>query len=273
MVKVTKQGRLRSRDMAASGSGTLRDISHRLRNLHTVYKVEAGIVTQEGSIHQKLRGKTVICDRGGNARVAKGGAVKEAGGAEMIMANTADNGEELIADSHLIPATMVGQITGDKIRDYVTSDPSPTATISFGGTVIGTSPSAPRVAALSSCGPNHLTLEILKPDVIAPGVNILASWTGYTSPTDLDIDPRRVEFNIISGTSMSCPHVRGLAALLRKAYPDWSPAVVKPALITTAYNLDNTSHNITDLASGDARNKSNLTTSWTIASISRCNTN
>ncbi|KAL6996243.1 hypothetical protein U1Q18_006377 [Sarracenia purpurea var. burkii] len=199
----------------------------------------------------KAAGKIVICDRGGNARVAKGGAVKEAGGVGMIMANTADNGEELLADSHLIPATMVGQIAGDKIRDYVTSDPSPTATISFRGTVIGTSPSAPRVAAFSSRGPNHLTPEILKPDVIAPGVNILAGWTGYTSPTDLDIDPRRVEFNIISGTSMSCPHVSGLVALLRKAYPDWSPAAIKSALITTAYNLDNTGRNITDLASGD----------------------
>ncbi|KAL6955560.1 hypothetical protein U1Q18_047242 [Sarracenia purpurea var. burkii] len=221
----------------------------------------------------KVAGKFVISDRGDNVRVAKGGAVKEAGGAGMMMANTADNGKDLIADSHLIPATMVGHITGDKIRDYVTSDPSPTATISFSGTVIGTSPSAPMVAALSSRGPNHLTPEILKPDVIAPGVNILAGWICYTSLTDLDIDPRRVDFNIISGTSMSCPHVSGLAVLLRKAYPDWSPAAIKPALITTAYNLDNTSRNITDLANGDARKKSNLTTSRTIASISRCNTN
>ncbi|GFY97233.1 subtilase family protein [Actinidia rufa] len=199
----------------------------------------------------KVAGKIVICDRGGNARVAKGSAVKLAGGAGMIMANTAESGEELIADSHLIPATMVGQVAGDKIRDYVKSDPSPTASIVFKGTVVGMSPSAPRVAAFSSRGPNHLTEEILKPDVIAPGVNILAGWTGYTSPTDLDIDPRRVDFNIISGTSMSCPHVSGLAALLRKAYPQWSPSAIKSALMTTAYNLDNNGLNITDLATGD----------------------
>uniref|UniRef100_A0A5B6YMD2 Putative subtilisin-like protease n=1 Tax=Davidia involucrata TaxID=16924 RepID=A0A5B6YMD2_DAVIN len=199
----------------------------------------------------KVTGKIVVCDRGGNARVAKGSAVKLAGGIGMIMANTAESGEELIADSHLIPATMVGQAAADKIREYVRSDPSPTATIAFKGTVIGTSPSAPRVAAFSSRGPNHLTAEILKPDVIAPGVNILAGWTGFTSPTDLDIDPRRVEFNIISGTSMSCPHVSGLAALLRRAYQNWTPAAIKSALMTTAYNLDNAGGNITDLATGE----------------------
>lgn len=198
----------------------------------------------------KAAGKIVVCDRGGNARVAKGSAVKIAGGSGMIMANTAESGEELVADSHLIPATMVGQIAGDKIKDYIKSDPSPTATIVFKGTVYGTSPPAPRVAAFSSRGPSYLTAEILKPDVIAPGVNILAGWTGFTSPTDLDIDPRRVEFNIISGTSMSCPHVSGLAALLRKAYPEWTPAAIKSALMTTAYNLDNTGNNFTDLATG-----------------------
>ncbi|KAM7471874.1 hypothetical protein LguiA_010057 [Lonicera macranthoides] len=199
----------------------------------------------------KVAGKIVICDRGGNARVEKGSAVKLAGGIGMIHANTAENGEELLADSHLIPATMVGEIAGDKIREYARSDSSPTATIVFRGTVIGDSPPAPQVASFSSRGPNGITTEILKPDIIAPGVNILAGWTGLTSPTDLDIDPRRVEFNIISGTSMSCPHVSGLAALLRAAHPDWSPASIKSALMTTAYYIDDTGKNITDLATGE----------------------
>lgn len=198
----------------------------------------------------KVAGKIVVCDRGGNARVKKGSAVKTAGGVGMILANTAESGEELIADSHLIPATMVGQIAGDKIKEYLKSENSPTATITFQGTVIGSTP-APKVAAFSSRGPNHLTPEILKPDVIAPGVNILAGWTGSASPTDLEIDPRRVEFNIISGTSMSCPHVSGLAALLRKANPDWTPAALKSALMTTSYVLDDNGKNITDLATGE----------------------
>lgn len=199
----------------------------------------------------KVAGKVVICDRGGNARVAKGDAVRIAGGVGMILANTEDSGEELIADSHLIPATTVGQIAGDKIREYARSQSLPTASIEFRGTVIGPSPPAPKVASFSSRGPNTLTPEILKPDLIAPGLNILAAWTGLVGPTDLDIDPRRVDFNIISGTSMSCPHVSGLAALLKKAFPKWSPAAVKSALMTTAYNLDNSGNKIRDLASGE----------------------
>ncbi|XP_020571348.1 subtilisin-like protease SBT1.4 [Phalaenopsis equestris] len=195
-------------------------------------------------------GKIVLCDRGGNARVDKGSAVKLAGGVGMILANTKENGEELIADPHLIPATMVGEAAGDKIRAYISSASTPSATIVFRGTVIGDDPPAPKVAAFSSRGPNYRTPEILKPDVIAPGVNILAAWTGAASPTDLDNDPRRVDFNIISGTSMACPHVSGIAALLRGAYPDWSPAAIKSAIMTTAYNLDNIGQIIKDLATG-----------------------
>ncbi|XP_022964269.1 subtilisin-like protease SBT1.4 [Cucurbita moschata] len=202
----------------------------------------------------KVAGKIVVCDRGGNARVAKGSAVKTAGGLGMILANTEENGEELLADSHLIPGTMIGEIAGNTLKDYIHSDPSPTATIVFRGTVIGDSPPAPRVAAFSSRGPNYRTAEILKPDVIAPGVNILAGWSGYSSPTSLSIDPRRVEFNIISGTSMSCPHVSGVAALLRKAFPTWSPAAIKSALVTTSYSLDSSGRPITDLSTSKQSN-------------------
>lgn len=56
---------------------------------------------------------------------------------------------------------------------------------------------------------------MLKPDIIAPGVNIFAAWTEASSLTDLDIDMRRVKFNINSGTSMACPHVSGVATLLK----------------------------------------------------------
>ncbi|XP_020270038.1 subtilisin-like protease SBT1.4 [Asparagus officinalis] len=172
----------------------------------------------------------------------------------MIMANTAESGEELLADSHLIPATMVGETVGNKIRKYIASDLSPTANIVFRGTVIGPDPASPKVAAFSSRGPYLHAPEIIKPDVIAPGVNILAAWSNESAPTDLEIDPRRVEFNIISGTSMACPHVSGLAALLKKAHPDWSPAVIKSALMTTAYNVDNSGDTIRDLATGDESN-------------------
>ncbi|XP_010547540.1 PREDICTED: subtilisin-like protease SBT1.7 [Tarenaya hassleriana] len=200
-------------------------------------------------IPERVKGKIVMCDRGVNARVQKGQVVKDAGGIGMILANTAANGEELVADAHLLPATAVGEKSGDEIREYVLTNPNPTATIVFEGTVVGIQPS-PVVAAFSSRGPNSITPEILKPDLIAPGVNILAAWTGEAGPTGLAADERRVGFNIISGTSMSCPHVSGLAALLKAAHPDWSPAAIRSALMTTAYSSYKDQKPILDVATG-----------------------
>ncbi|KAG2327201.1 hypothetical protein Bca52824_009929 [Brassica carinata] len=173
-------------------------------------------------IPEKVKGKIVMCDRGVNARVQKGEVVKAAGGLGMILANTAENGEELVADAHLLPATAVGGKAGDIIRHYLLTDPNPTASVLIQGTLVNVQPS-PVVAAFSSRGPNSITPNILKPDLIAPGVNILAGWTGSKGPTGLASDTRRVEFNIISGTSMSCPHVSGLAALLKSVHPDGAP--------------------------------------------------
>ncbi|CAN4092829.1 unnamed protein product [Withania somnifera] len=200
-------------------------------------------------IPEQVKGKIVLCDRGINPRVQKGSVVKAAGGAGMVLANTAANGDELIADAHLLPATTVGQTTGEAIKKYLTSDPNPTVTILFEGTKVGIKPS-PVVAAFSSRGPNSITKEILKPDIIAPGVNIIAGWTGAVGPTGFAEDNRRVAFNIISGTSMSCPHVSGLAALLKGAHPDWSPAAIRSALMTTAYTVYKNGGALQDVATG-----------------------
>ncbi|KAG2717937.1 hypothetical protein I3760_03G197600 [Carya illinoinensis] len=203
-----------------------------------------------GSLEPSLvRGKVVVCDRGINARVEKGAVVRDAGGIGMILANTAESGEELVADSHLLPAVAVGRKTGDLIREYVMSDPNPTAVLSFGGTVLDVQPS-PVVAAFSSRGPNLVAPQILKPDVIGPGVNILAAWSEAIGPTGLEKDTRKTQFNIMSGTSMSCPHISGLAALLKAAHPEWSPSAIKSALMTTAYNQDNTKSPLRDAAAG-----------------------
>ncbi|KAF8722091.1 hypothetical protein HU200_022726 [Digitaria exilis] len=196
----------------------------------------AGNLCMAGTLSpEKVAGKIVVCDRGVSARVQKGLVVRDAGGAGMVLSNTAANGQELVADAHILPAAGVGEREGTAIKSYVASVPNPTATIVVAGTQVGVRPS-PVVAAFSSRGPNTVTPEILKPDVIAPGVNILAAWTGKVGPTGLAADDRRVGFNIISGTSMSCPHVSGLAALLRSAHPEWSPAAVRSALMTTAYS-------------------------------------
>jgi subtilisin family serine protease len=185
-----------------------------------------------------LKGRIVVCDRGSSPRVAKGMVVKEAGGAAMVLANGETNGEGLVGDAHVLPALAVGEKEGDAVKAYAGNASNPTATIRFGGTVVGVKP-APVVASFSARGPNGLVPEILKPDFVAPGVNILAAWTGAEGPTGLRGDARRTEFNILSGTSMACPHASGAAALLRSAHPGWSPAGIRSALMTTAVVVDN----------------------------------
>ncbi|KAF8404920.1 hypothetical protein HHK36_009815 [Tetracentron sinense] len=199
-------------------------------------------------IPEKIAGKIVLCDQGSGNSVRSGTVVKDAGGVGMIFANTVVRNKQ-IAQAHLLPATDVAPEVGNTIRDYLFSEPNPTATIVFGGTKVGIQPS-PVVAAFSSRGPNLVTPEILKPDLIAPGVNILAGWSGSVGPSGLSVDTRRVEFNIISGTSMSCPHVSGLAALLKAAHPEWSPAAIRSALMTTAYTAYKSGEKIIDLATG-----------------------
>ncbi|XP_057449587.1 subtilisin-like protease SBT1.7 [Lotus japonicus] len=201
---------------------------------------------------QKVKGKIVVCDRGTNSRVEKAEVVKSVGGLGMVLANGATEGEELTADSFVLPALLVGAKAGEAIKQYLISDPKPTTTIVFEGTKVGIEPS-PVVAAFSSRGPNPVTSDtsqILKPDLIAPGVNILAAFTRNAGPSALDSDERRVDFNILSGTSMSCPHVSGIAALIKSAHPDWSPAAIRSALMTTAYSTYKNGKPLLDSATG-----------------------
>ncbi|GKV15037.1 hypothetical protein SLEP1_g25838 [Rubroshorea leprosula] len=82
--------------------------------------------------------------------------------------------------------------------------------------------------------------------VIAPGVNIIAAWPQNLAPTGLPDDSRRVNFTVMSGTSMACPHVSGIAALIHAAHPHWSPAAIKSALRTTADTNDHMGKPIMD---------------------------
>ncbi|XP_027907288.1 subtilisin-like protease SBT1.5 [Vigna unguiculata] len=206
----------------------------------------------EGSLDpETVKGKIVVCDRGINGRAAKGEEVRKNGGVGMILANGVFDGEGLVADCHVLPATAVGATAGEIIRRYIENSRSPaTATIVFKGTRLGVKP-APVVASFSARGPNPVSPEILKPDVIAPGLNILAAWPDHVGPSGVPSDGRRTEFNILSGTSMACPHVSGLAALLKAAHPDWSPAAIRSALMTTAYTVDNKGDPMLDESTGN----------------------
>ena len=170
----------------------------------------------------KVAGKIVVCDRGVNARVNKSLAVKEAGGVGMILVNTA--AASLNADFHFVPSVHLAHTDAAAVHAYADLAQA-TATIAKAAIVYNMP--APLTASFSSRGPTSAAGgDLLKPDVIAPGQDIVAAVAPPGNAGRL--------FNIYSGTSMSAPHVAGLAALLRDQHPDWSPMMIKSALMTTA---------------------------------------
>ncbi|GFZ07151.1 subtilase family protein [Actinidia rufa] len=201
---------------------------------------------------EKAKGKIVLCMRGNGTRVGKGAEVKRAGGIGFILGNSQANGAELAADAHVLPATAVNFDKVIQVLKYINSTKEPKAYIAPARTVLNSKP-APFMATFSSRGPNTIFPDILKPDITAPGLNILAAWSEASSPTKLTGDHRVVQFNIISGTSMSCPHVAGAAALLRAIHPTWSSAAIRSALITSAGQNNNMGMPITD-ATGNPAN-------------------
>ncbi|XP_072956585.1 subtilisin-like protease 4 [Typha angustifolia] len=180
-----------------------------------------------GSLNDfNVTGKIVLCEVGGG----DGEILIDSGAAAVIFINYEIYGYSTRADPTEIPTSNVAYADGTKIVAYIRSTANPTATLIFKGT-LPHAPWSPAVSPFSSRGPSIQSPGILKPDITGPGENILAashkmlieSWDYSTTI-----------FKIMSGISMSTPHLCGIAALIRKAHPDWSPAAVKSAIITTA---------------------------------------
>ncbi|KAG0462807.1 hypothetical protein HPP92_021283 [Vanilla planifolia] len=156
----------------------------------------------------------------------------------LLILRSETMGDDLAADPHMLPASHISATDGKSVLRYINSTKLPVVYITYPKTKKGTKP-APTMAAFSSMGPNPIAAEILKPDIAAPGENIIAAFTEAVSPSAIPSDSRRAPFSAMSGTSMSCPHVAGIAALLKAAHPDWSPAAIRSAMMTTARIQDN----------------------------------
>ncbi|XP_038721935.1 subtilisin-like protease SBT5.6 [Tripterygium wilfordii] len=195
---------------------------------------------------EKVKGKIVLCNSGMGRRMEKGAEVKRAGGVGFILENSQKMGEkDFQVDAHLLPAIALSFSDATNVLDYIDSVDNPNATIKKAKTVIHNGP-APSVCSFSSRGPNIIDPYILKPDIIAPGLNILGAWSEALSLTKEFDDHRKVKFNIRSGSSVATPHVAAVSTLLKAIHPTWSSAAIKSALMTTASQRNKKGYLITD---------------------------
>jgi subtilisin family serine protease len=175
----------------------------------------------------KTAGKVVLCDRGVNARIDKGFEVKRAGGVGLVLANISPN--SLNGDYHPVPAVHVDDTDGTAIKAYITSaGAAATAKIvPLTEAELAAAPQVPEITDFSSRGPSTTTGgDILKPDIAAPGNDVVAA---VAPPFN-----HGRSFDFLSGTSMASPHIAGIGALIMARHPDWSPADVKSAIMTSA---------------------------------------
>ncbi|HEV8670193.1 MAG TPA: S8 family serine peptidase [Candidatus Limnocylindria bacterium] len=175
----------------------------------------------------KAVGKVVVCDRGVSARIDKSFEVKRAGGVGMVLANVSPN--SLNGDYHAVPSVHVDEIAGAAIKAYITAaGAAATAKIvPLTAAELLVAPQVPEITTFSSRGPSTTTGgDILKPDIAAPGNDVVAA---VAPPTN-----HGRNWDFMSGTSMSSPHIAGIGALLKAKHPTWLPSEIKSAIMTSA---------------------------------------
>ena len=178
----------------------------------------------------------VLCERGDIARTAKAINIQSGGAGGLILYNQ-DSELDTHNDAYAIPGINVSHnsywLAGENgvgLNAWLQSGSGHRLTISNSVVTIGSN-TADYVADFSSRGPNLLAPDVMSPNLAAPGIDVYAAWadempfTRYGMPAD---------YAAISGTSMAAPHVAGAMALLSQAHPDWSPAQIQSALMTTA---------------------------------------
>ncbi|KZV31046.1 subtilisin-like protease [Dorcoceras hygrometricum] len=190
----------------------------------------------------KVGNGIVICENGSVSEQSFYLSKTNVGAAIFI----SDDVETFEFTGFTVPGVVISSKDGLAIIDYATKGIMPVASIVFQQTLFGKKP-APVVASYTSRGPSPSYPGILKPDIMAPGTLILASWIPNDATAFIGNNIALTSnFVAISGTSMACPHASGIAALLKGAHPEWSPAAIRSAMMTTANPFDNTHDYIKD---------------------------
>ncbi|HJV60233.1 MAG TPA: S8 family peptidase, partial [Albitalea sp.] len=188
----------------------------------------------------KVAGKMVVCIRGGNVLINKADSVKGAGGVAMIIQNTPSTANTTILQPYVVPTVHLAASASSTVLAYAATAG---AKASFGPGTQVSGVVAPVMADFSSRGPSLADLNILKPDISAPGVDIIAAYVADNAGQQAVHDAIVAGANgnpgttSLQGTSMSSPHIAGTAALLKQLHPTWSPAMIKSALMTSTNDI------------------------------------
>jgi subtilisin family serine protease len=169
-------------------------------------------------------GKVVVC-KGSFSRNLRSYNVFQAGGAGMLLHGIT---RDLFTDNFWVPTVMLSPAQGDVLQDFLNDNTAETARWSTG---TATAVRSDVMTNFSSRGPVG---DWIKPDVTAPGMEILAGTTPDPHDEAVFSGPPGEHFQAISGTSMSSPHAAGVSALVKDAHPDWTPGQIKSALMTSS---------------------------------------
>ncbi|KAM3684909.1 hypothetical protein ACB094_11G080400 [Castanea mollissima] len=191
---------------------------------------EEARICKDGCLDSGLvAGKIVICESGGIQETFRAGA---------LGAIFPDDSRKDVAFVLPLPALILPTDQFSVLMSFLNSTNNPQGTILKSEAT--EDPQAPVVASFSLRGPNIIFGDILKPDISAPGIDILAAFSPEGSPSLFLNDKRQVEYNIYSGTSIACPHVAAAAAYIKSYHPDWITSAIKSALMTTASPMNAT---------------------------------
>lgn len=173
-----------------------------------------------------VTGQIVVCigEFNRNLRVFN---VLQGGGVGVLLVVPPPGPGNLFTDNFWVPTVTVNSPSpGIDLLDFVDTH---TGIVAHWDTGSATAVTPDVMTSFSSRGPVG---DFLKPDVTAPGIEILAGHT--PEPISVFGGPPGEFFQVIAGTSMSSPHAAGVSALVRAVHPDWTPGQVKSALMTSA---------------------------------------
>ncbi|XP_051206333.1 subtilisin-like protease 1 [Lolium perenne] len=187
-----------------------------------------------------VAGKIIVCESTMSAfQKSQVHSLIGAGAAGVVLFNDDLSGYTTLLRDYNSTVVQVTAADGAILTSYAaSSETTSVASFNYNNTLLGIRP-APVVSWFSSRGPSFIVPGFLKPDILAPGLNILAAWPPK-------MDSASGPFNIISGTSMATPHISGVAALLKSIHPSWSPAAIKSAILTTSDMVNSTGGSILD---------------------------